>query len=407
MAAPPAVSPARPTLSNANGSHDVNDTSAFHLSPAQRQLLDETSQFARDHLLPIVQEGEAGRVNPKLLSALGDHGLFESLFKRPRADVDRTLDVTTLCLTREALAAVSPSAETAYALQGLGGYPILALGTAELRERLSPQVRSGSAVVAFALSESDAGSDVSRLSLRAERVDGGYVLNGAKKWISNAPGAHFYSLFARTSDGTPRESMTAFAVDALADGLNGRSLDLIDGHPIGELLLTDVFVPHSHVLGAEGQGFAIAMDTLRLFRPSVGAFAVGMAQAALDLAVERCRGREVFGRPLGGMQAVAHRLADLWTQLEAARLLVYQAAAEADSSLAPPRVSSAMAKLFATETAQQVIDFAVQLHGAEALESTHQLSHFYRVVRATRIYEGASEVQREIIARTLLGRLTA
>jgi alkylation response protein AidB-like acyl-CoA dehydrogenase len=243
---------------------------------------------------------------------------------------------------------------------------------------------------------------VSRLALRAERVDGGYRLSGTKKWISNAPDADIYALFARTSEGPVSRALTGFVVRRDTEGLDGRPLELLAAHPIGELHLDGVFVADDDVLGEPGRGFAVAMETLNLFRPSVGAFAVGMAQAALDAAIEHCRHRELFGKTLAEMQSVGHSLADAATQLEAARLLVYGAAALADAGGPPPREPAAMAKLFATETAQRVIDLAIQLHGAAALEVGHRLEHLYRDVRATRIYEGASEVQREIIARSLL-----
>jgi alkylation response protein AidB-like acyl-CoA dehydrogenase len=377
-------------------------STAFALAPEQMARWQEMRDLARDQLAPLLSHGKPGRVNRELVRALGRHGLIERALPTPEAGTRSSISVTDLCLTREALAQESPEAETAFALQGLGGYPLLAFGSCSAKEAYGDGIRTGELVVAFALSEPNAGSDVSRIAVRAERVDGGYRLTGTKKWISNAPDADVYALFARTSDAPASRALTGFVVRRDAEGLDGRPLELLAAHPIGELHLDGVFVADDAVLGEPGRGFGVAMETLNLFRPSVGAFAVGMAQAALDAAVEHCRHRELFGKTLAEMQSVGHSLADAATQLEAARLLVYRAAALADAGGAPAREPAAMAKLFATEMAQRVIDLAIQLHGAAALEVGHRLEHLYRDVRATRIYEGASEIQREIIARSLL-----
>jgi acyl-CoA dehydrogenase len=238
---------------------------------------------------------------------------------------------------------------------------------------------------------------VASLALRAERDGDAFQLTGEKIYISNAPDADVYSVFARTSD----RGLTAFAVPRASDGLSGEPLSLLSPHPIGRLVFDGVRVPASHVLGEVDQGFKVAMRTLDLFRPSVGAFAVGMAQAALDAAIAHVTRRSVFGRTLSELQGVSHQLADVATALQAARLLVHSAASAYDRGIRPTTQAAAMAKLFATETAQRVIDVAIQVHGARALEEGHLLEHLFREVRATRIYEGASEVQREIIARQL------
>jgi acyl-CoA dehydrogenase len=258
----------------------------------------------------------------------------------------------------------------------------------------------GSRAAAFALSEPDAGSDAANLTLRAKRDRDGFRLIGTKLWISNAPEADIYSVFARTSD-KGSKGISAFAVPRESEGLSGERLDLLAPHPIGRLDFDGVRVEADQVLGDLDGGFAVAMDTLDLFRPSVGAFAVGMAQAALDAAVAHTQEREAFGKPLSHFQAVSHQLAEVATEIEAARLLVREAATKYDAGVRPVRKASAMAKLFATETAQRAVDVAIQVHGARALQKGHLLEHLYREVRAPRIYEGASEVQREIIAREL------
>lgn len=209
-------------------------------------------------------------------------------------------------------------------------------------------------------------------------------------------------MFARTGEGPGARGVSAFAVEGSSPGLSGESLELVAPHPIGTLVFDGVLVPRSHILGQPGRGFEVAMRTLDLFRPSVGAFAVGMAQAALDAAVAHAAERHAFERPLKDFQAVSHRLADMATKLEAARLLVYRAADKYDAA-EPVTEASAMAKLFATEAAQEIVDAAIQVHGAQALEKGHMLEHLYREVRATRIYEGTSEIQRNVIARSLFG----
>ncbi|WP_037821573.1 acyl-CoA dehydrogenase family protein, partial [Streptomyces sp. NRRL S-146] len=232
-------------------------------------------------------------------------------------------------------------------------------------------------------------------------------LTGEKCWISNAPEADFYTVFARTTPGAGARGVTAFLVPADRPGLTGRGLDMLSPHPIGALDFDAVPVTADDVLGEADRGFRVAMGTLNLFRPSVGAFAVGMAQAALDATLAHTAGRDAFGGKLRDLQAVSHQVAEMALRTEAARLMVHAAASayDADDPDVPRR--SAMAKLLATETAQYVVDSAVQLHGARALQRGHLLEHLYREVRAPRIYEGASEVQRDIIAKELYARQEA
>jgi len=355
------------------------------------EILERVHGLGHEVFAPIAARGRPGRLNRPLVRALGEHGLLELVFAGSAVE---------LCELREGLAHGCTEAETALALQGLGGYPILSRGSPDVREEWIPRLSSGEAVAAFALSEPEAGSDAASLGLRARRERDGFRLTGTKLWISNAPEADVYSVFARTSD-KGAQGVTAFAVPRESEGLSGEHLDLLAPHPIGRLDFDGVRVDRGQVLGDVDGGFAVAMDTLDLFRPSVGAFAVGMAQAALDAALEHTREREAFGRPLSHFQAVSHQLAEVATEIEAARLLVREAAARYDAGAPTVRRTSAMAKLFATEAAQRAVDVAVQVHGARALERGHLLEHLYREVRAPRIYEGASEVQREIIAREL------
>lgn len=372
----------------------------FALGTDQEEWCARLRALAAERLRPLAEKGEPGRVNRPLLAALGEEGLLGRVFTSGALD---------LCLLRESLAYGCTEAETALALQGLGAYPVLRSGSDAQRERWLPGVRAGRVVAAFALSEPGAGSDAGALALEAVPEGAGsgsgrgWRLSGEKCWISNAPEADFYTVFARTGEGPGAKGVSAFLVPADRPGLSGEPLDMLSPHPIGALAFDGVPVGPADLLGEPGRGFKVAMDTLNLFRPSVGAFAVGMARAALDATVAHTAVRSAFGGVLGDLQAVAHRVAEMATRTEAARLLVYAAAEAYDADARSPQVPrrAAMAKLLATETAQYVVDHAVQLHGAAALRRGHLLEHLYREVRAPRIYEGASEVQRTIIAKEL------
>ena len=376
---------------------------AFALTADQRAFAAEVRSLGARELAPLAEAAEPGRVNRELIKAMGRFGLLARLFPGVASgQPSREAPATDLCLLRESLATQSTEAETALALQGLGSYPVLQSGRAEQVRRWLPAVAAGDAVAAFALSEPGAGSDAAALELAAEPDGSGWRLTGEKMWISNAPEADFYTVFARTTAGARARGVSAFVVPAGRPGLSGEHLDMVSPHPIGTLTFDGVPVHAGELLGERDRGFAVAMRTLDLFRPSVGAFAVGMAQAALDAAVAHASSRAAFGGPLTDQQAVAHLLAEMATRTEAARLLVYSAAAALDEGTAAVAGRSAMAKLLATETAQFVVDAAVQIHGARALQRGHPLEHLYREVRAPRIYEGASEIQRTIIARELL-----
>ena len=394
---------------------------AFALTSEQQDLAERVRDLASGQLRALAEAGTPGHVNRELIKAMGDLGLLARLFPGVAAGgLSREAAAMDLCLLREALATQNTEAETALALQGLGSYPVLQSGREEVVRRWLPAVAAGDAVAAFALTEPEAGSDAAALTLRAEPDGPGWRLTGEKIWISNAPEADFYTVFARTTQGAGARGVSAFVVPADRPGLGGEHLDMISPHPIGRLVFDGVPVQRAELLGEQDRGFRVAMRTLDLFRPSVGAFAVGMAQAATDAAVAHAGTRTAFGGPLKDQQAVSHLLAEMATRTEAARLLVYSAAAayDADGSAGAAgggaagsaaggaagkglAAKSAMAKLFATETAQFVVDAAVQIHGARALRRGHLLEHLYREVRAPRIYEGASEIQRTIIAREL------
>jgi acyl-CoA dehydrogenase len=381
-------------------------SNSFVLSTEAQELLARARAVAKDELRAVAEAGTPGEVNRKLLAALAEHELLPRLFPEAVGGCQPgDVSALELCVLREGLAQWCTEAETALALQGLGAYPIVQSGTEEVARRWIPEVAGGRAVAAFALTEAGAGSDAAALTLAAEPDGDGWRLTGEKKWISNAPAADVYSVFARSSEEPGARGVTAFVVPGESPGLGGEALELVAPHPIGTLTFDSVHVGPESVLGEVGDGFRVAMQTLDLFRPSVGAFAVGMGQAALDATLVHAGEREAFGKELRQFQAVSQQLADMATSIEAARLLVYSAASRYDSGERVTR-HSAMAKLFATEAAQRVIDAAIQIHGARALERGHLLEELYREVRATRIYEGTSEIQREIVTRELYRELS-
>jgi acyl-CoA dehydrogenase len=373
---------------------------AFALTDEQRAYARQVREVAAAELVPLAERGTEGSVNRPLLAAMGAHGLLPRLF----GGTGRSAAAMELCLLREALAEVCTDAETALALQALGSYPFLLFGTEDQVRRYRDGVAAGTVVASFALSEDGAGSDAAALQLRAEPDGDGWRLTGEKTWISNAPEADVYTVFARTTPDARARGITAFVVAGNAPGLSGEHLDMLAPHALGRLTFDGVRVGPADVVGEVDAGFKVAMRTLDVLRPSVGAFAVGMAQAALDAALAHTTGRQAFGGPLSDQQAVSHLLAEMATRVQASRLLVYAAASAYDGGAPSSEITrqAAMAKLFATESAQYVVDTAVQLHGARALQRGHLLERLYRDVRAPRIYEGASEVQRTIIGRSLV-----
>lgn len=364
-----------------------------------RALVEEAERLGHD-LLPFAEMGTPGRVNSDLVTAIGAAGLFERLFP------EEGTTAIELCQVRQGLARSCPEAETAFAVQGLGGVPIHLFGSEATQERWMPEIRAGRAVAAFALTEPGAGSDAANLSMTAERDGGGFRLSGEKTYISNAPDADVATVFARTT-AAGASGITAFVVPTDLDGVSGETIEMISPHPLGRWVFDGVLVSSEEILGETDHGFRVAMTTLDLFRPSVGAMALGMAEAALRIAVDHASSREAFGSAISEFQGVSHQLADVRLGIEAASHLVYSAAETYDSGLKDRLTGlSAMAKLAATETAQQAVDVAIQVLGARGLEADSTLAHLYKEVRAPRIYEGTSEIQRNIIARELFrGRI--
>jgi acyl-CoA dehydrogenase len=346
-----------------------------------------------------------------LVRKLGAAGFLRYCVRSDQGGAAPDFDVRSIAIVRESLARFDGLADFAFAMQGLGSGALTLAGSALLQERYLPRVARGEALAAFALSEAEAGSDVAGMQCGARRVGEHYVLDGAKTWISNGGIADFYCVFARTqpaivrSDGTTAASgISAFVVDADTPGLSiaGR-IDIIAPHPMGTLAFHECRIPATNRLGAEGEGFKIAMRTLDIFRTSVAAAALGFAQRALDESIAQARSRRMFGRRLADFQLTQAALADMATEVDAARLLTYRAAWLRDCG---ERVTkeAAMAKMTATETAQRVIDRAMQMFGARGVMHGEVVERLYRDIRALRIYEGATEVQKLIIARELLAQ---
>lgn len=329
-----------------------------------------------------------------LLGLMGAAGLYEPI---------GALDLRGCCLAREAVASASPLADAVWALQGLGITPLLTAGTLEQRERWAAPALDGTLMSAFALTEPEAGTDVAAMRARAVRDGADYVLDGHKWLISNAGIADYYVLFASTDPDAGSRGITAFMVEADAPGLRFAGAQVLSSpHPLGALELDGCRVPASHRIGDEGHGFRIAMATLDRLRPTVGAAACGMAGRALSEALAHALEREQFGKPLAELQLVQDRLGRMAIELTASRLLVYRAAWEKDGGAERITTEAAMAKAHATETAQRIIDDAVQILGGRGVLAEHVVDRMYRSVRAMRIYEGTTEIQHLIVAARMI-----
>ena len=346
-----------------------------------------------------VDHGDVDAACRGLVAALGAGGWLQ----HSGAGAGERLDVRSLCLIRETLARHDGLADFAFAMQGLGMGAVSLFGTAAQREWLG-RTRAGTAISAFALTEPRAGSDVAATATTATRGPQGWVLNGEKTWISNGGIADVYVIFARTGEAPGARGLSAFLMPADVPGLTVEErLEVIAPHPLARLALRDVVLPEAALIGAPGEGFKIAMSVLDVFRSTVGAAALGFARRALDEALARVKARRIQGAALAELQMVQGHLADMALQIDAAALLIYRAAWTKDRGAARVTREAAMAKLYATEAAQKVIDIAVQLHGGEGVRHGAVVESLYREIRALRIYEGASDVQRVVIARSILG----
>ena len=338
-----------------------------------------------------------------LARRLGTDGFMGYAIPHQYGGVRETVQARDLCVIREELASHSALADVMFGVQALGSYPIVIAGTAEQKQKYLPPLATAENIAAFALTEPEAGSDAAAIRTRATKVSGGYRLDGSKCFISNAGIAHTYVVFASTEPNVRAKGISAFIVQADAPGFSVKEKTrLLSPHPIGVLSFDNCFVPQQQRLGTDGEGLSIAFRTLDTLRSTVGAAAVGFARRALSEALAYSQSRRQFGRPIGDFQGIQFKLADMAADLEAARLLVHQAAWAHDMQDPELPLKSSIAKLFATEAAQRIVDQALQIHGGNGVVAGNIMERLYRDVRALRIYEGSSEIQKVVIAKSLM-----
>lgn len=379
------------------------------LEPRHKDLAHRLDDWASSALPSIVDAPGAHESIDEtcraLVRALGRDGWLRYCVPQEFGGALKSLDVRSLSIIRETLARHSGLADFAFAMQGLGSGAISTFGSNALKKKYLPAVAAGEKIAAFALSEENAGSDVVAMTTALKKTTSGYAATGEKTWISNGGIADFYTLFARTGDGT--KGVSAVVLDANVDGFSvAERIDVIAPHPLGRLRFDNCAVPADHLIGAEGDGLKIALGTLDIFRTTVGAAALGLARRALDEATIRATTRSMFGATLADLPIAQERLAEMALDIDAAALLVYRSAWTKDVKKTRVTREAAMAKLFATDQAQQVIDKAVQLFGGLGVKKGSKVEELYREIRALRIYEGASEVQRVVIARQHLQNFT-
>ena len=379
-----------------SGVPDPKPIRAF-LDERHEAFASEVGAFAAGRVAPrpAPSDDTAARKEARaFLALLGEGSWLEPI---------RRQDWRSCALVREALAAASPLADAVFALQGLGTLPILLAGSDALRARWVDGSVAGRAMAAFAMTEPEAGSDAGAIATTARRDGSGYVLNGRKTYISNAGIADFYTVFATTDAAAGSKGITCFVVPAETPGLRFAGAQVLSApHPLGEIAFEDCRVPSECRLGDEGRGLSLGLKTLDRLRATVGAAACGMAARALEEALAHARSRRQFGKPLAEFQLVQEKLARMATDLAAARLLVYRAAWEADRGAERVTLEAAMAKAFATEAAQGIVDDAVQILGGAGVLASHPVDRLYRAVRALRIYEGTTEIQHLVIAGQLI-----
>lgn len=371
---------------------------------AHRRVAAELEAWAAEEIAPLIDHADTDGSCRRLVCALGDSGWLRHAVPAPHGGASEALDVRTLCLIRETLARHSGLADFSFAMQGLGAGPVSLFGSDALKARYLPPVARGEAIAAFAITEAEAGSDVAALATIAVPDGPGHVrITGEKTWISNGGIADHYVVFARSGEALGAKGLSAFVVDADAPGLEiAERIEVTAPHPLARLSFHDCRIPVAQRLGRPGDGFKVAMATLDIFRSTVGAAALGFARRALTETLERTTTRHLFGAPLADLQMTQAALADMATAIDASALLVYRAAWAKDSGALRVTREASMAKMYATEAAQRVVDAAVQLHGGEGVRRGSVVEELYREVRALRIYEGATEVQKIVIARQLL-----
>jgi acyl-CoA dehydrogenase len=383
------------------------DLSFLHwpfLGPEYSVLRDKVARFSENDLSTLIDHHDIDGTCRRIVAALGSTGISRYAVTAPFGGRHDRLDVRSLCLIRETLAYHSGLADFAFAMQGLGTGPVTLFGSDDQKQRYLPAIAAGTALAAFALSEAEAGSDVAALACKAVADGSDHVrLEGEKTWISNGGIADHYVVFCRSGEAPGSKGLSAFIVDAgLAGFAIAERIGTISPHPLARLRFDGCRVPLSQRIGGPGDGFRIAMATLDVFRATVGAAALGLARRALDETLNRVTTRRLFGGPMSDMPMVQGHIADMGTDIDAASLMVYRAAWTKDQSGARTAREGSLAKLVGTEAAGRVIDTAVQLHGGEGVRTGSKVEELYREVRALRIYEGASDVQKTIIARQMI-----
>ena len=374
----------------------------FAFTPKQTELQQWVRQIAEEKIAPIAEEAdESPTVHAGLMAILANEGLLR--YCVPEEYGGAGVRVMDLCIIREELARVSCQAATNFIMQGLGSYPITLGGTHEQKAKYLPAIARGESIAAFALTEPHAGSDVISMKTEAKLDGDDWILNGSKKFISQAGDASTYTVFAQTEPGQGSRGISVFVVEAGTPGFDdSKRMDLMAAHPIGEPRWDDCHVPQGNLLGERGRGLRLAMGTLDTFRTTVAAAAIGMAQAAYEATIDFAKNRQMFGQTLADFQATQFKLADMAVNLDAARLLAQRSAWLKDSGQESVIKEASFAKLFGTEAASRIINEAVQIHGGAGLERGNRVERLYREVRALTIYEGTSEIQRQTIARQIL-----
>lgn len=371
----------------------------FDFSRESKELKEHCKRFCKTELAEIAKKfGETTDVPSSMIKAMAQNGFFKYLI--PYEFGGKGIKAINICIIREEISKVYVHADVTFAMQGLGSYPIVISGSETQKKRYLERIGNGEILTTFALTEPEAGSDVSSITTLAEKTSEGYIINGKKRFISNGNCANIAIIFARTAK---KNEISAFILEKGIQGFKiPKRIELISPHDIVEFQFENCQIPFDFLLGSEGEGFEIAMKTLDLFRMSVGAAAVGLAQAALDAAVEYSKKRTQFGKPISKFQAISFKLAEMATDIDAARLLVYRSAWMRDQGIGDFTKEASMAKFFATEVAQKVIDQALQIFGGLGVTKGNIAERLYREVRAMRIYEGTTEIQKLIIGNKLL-----
>lgn len=376
----------------------------FLFNEEQRELKEKVISLCKEKLAPLEEKvGESKVMSREIADVLAESGLFKLFVPAKYGNTTQMPSLVSVCLVREELARRCPNAELIFVMQGLGSYPIVLSGNEELQARYCPLIASGEKIFTICLTEPNAGSDVGAIETTAVEENDSWVLNGQKIFTSLAPDADIYTVFAKTDPDKGTRGISAFVVEKGWDGFDpGKRMDLMAAHPIGAPVFKDCSVPKENLVGEQNAGFKVSMRNLDFFRSTVGAAAVGMAQAALDEAVSYAKGRFQFGKSIAEFQSIQFKLADMATELTASRALVFRAAYIKDQGVERITLESSMAKLYATEAAWRIIDEALQVHGGYGVIKGQHVERLYREIRALRVYEGTSEIQRLVIGNMLL-----